>query len=573
VVKWTIGGVAYKGALDLSTAETTKLTCTDLLWEIRDSYDGQPPAKLVLDVHLALNLTNAQGGNFARFVGCISHAGAQTGRVVEFVIHPPSTCSGYDRIRDGCLAFCAGSGIDVKWKVIPPTAPARVTDAPGAPPRPGDDDDDEDASGNVAPARRAIQRGNRTNPLEQAAGYQQVIERVGQKGADLDAEIARRMDGIKRAISEYHPRRFHGDIRSIHPDEFNTLILFDRSFYEHGTFFARQNEILAMLSKNGHWYIDLIAMIAKSTVSLVNNAIGKEEEQRAAISSAESALRLVLRARYLAYVLDNMTEQDAKVWFIVVMRTYSMSWDDSGRRTEYSEYMSKRDEDIFAALGLPWDGDYSDAGAHVGRMGEILGLVDDTIMENIFEWDDGDDVRIRRERTETDNHLKRLETMLWWLFCTHRNADYVDVGGGRAIYEEYVQLGVQRELRRQLRRQQRIIEEQEDARRHELVTRMIAGERAVERERVRVLRVLNGTELRYDLSVEDTTDPDGKDICCVCLDHRRIVTAVPCMHKDFCATCAAFVVQEMRHLDSGLHPCPMCRTPVQYFEISSETNQ
>ena len=172
VVRWAIGGVAHKGALDLSTADTTKLTCTDLLWGIRDSYDGEPPGRLVLDVHLAFNMTNAQGENFARFVGCISHVGAQTGRVIEFVIHPPCTCPGYGRIKDGCLAFCAGSGITFEWKVIPPPTPGRITDAPGAPPRPGDDDDDEDASGNVAPARGAIRRADRTNPLGQAAVLQ-----------------------------------------------------------------------------------------------------------------------------------------------------------------------------------------------------------------------------------------------------------------------------------------------------------------------------------------------------------------------------------------------------------------
>jgi len=194
VVKWTIGGVAYKGALDLSTAETTKLTCTDLLWEIRDSYSGQPPGRLVLDVHLALNLTSAQGENFARFVGCISHVGAQTGRVIEFVIHPPCTCPGYGRIKDACLAFCTAMGIDVKWTVVSPPNPARVTDAPGAPPRPGDDADDDDTPGNVAPARRAIQRADHTNPLERAAVYERGsilanttrINRPVQKGMKIE---------------------------------------------------------------------------------------------------------------------------------------------------------------------------------------------------------------------------------------------------------------------------------------------------------------------------------------------------------------------------------------------------
>jgi hypothetical protein len=515
VVKWAIGGVAHKGALDLSTAETTKLTCTDLLWEIRDSYGGQPPGRLVLDVHLALNLTNAQGENFARFVGCISHAGAQTGRVIEFVIHPPCTCPGYGRIKDGCLAFCAGSGIDVKWKVVHPPEPARVTDAPGAPPRPGDDADDADASGNVAPARRAIQRADRTNPLERSAGSQRRSIKSNTPGislqehqhlAHLDAYIARDISYIRDTITRYNTSSLTRTIT----DEDNAIRLFETLLYEHRSFSDMRNEIQGILTEGGPLYVNLFFMIIEST-TLQAKAMSRttsEENERTIIGSAVEKLRIVLKYRYIAYVLDKMTGRDAAIWFVILRPFYEGC---SGRGTlldDYDYYEDRNSHSIRMAITL------DNHSPHYYTMYVIIGNVNSAIKREL-ETGVGDIDSIHR-------HLRRLETAVWWLFCKHRRADYVDAGGSQAILDEYAALA-------------RVImhERQQEAEANEAIFRP------------RLRPALPNTELRYDQSVEDTIDPAGEDICCVCLERRRIVTAVPCMHKDFCAICAVFVVKRM----------------------------
>ena len=549
LVKWAIGGVAYRGALDLSTAETAKLTCTDLLWGIRDSYGGQPPATLVLDVHLALYLTSAQGDNFARFVGCIGHAAQATGRVIEFVIHPPFTCPGYGRIRDGCLAFCTAHGIAAKWTVIPPPAPARITGAPGAPPRPGDDDDDDDdvASGNIAPViGRAIQRADHTNPLERAAGYQTAIqatvsgtgERADQSSADIVAEISRRLHEMRRTIHAYYnPRIVSGMVlhRGI-PGEGQTIGIFEDGDTPVP---LRDSLIRDQLILNGNWHIDLFFMIMHWSDS---KKMQTDKRMAYDITQTLADLRVVLAARYIEYVLHHMEQRDARVWFVISRPFEGGLATPQLQRHDFDEHMRRIYLDISAILGVRTANDlmYFEGGRKWAKVRTILRLVYGAI-------DDAIDGLTGRDALPF--HLNRLWTAIWWIFCTHHRADYTDVLGER-VYNEYIDE-----------------EDQRMQRRRPVIAR---GEQP---EQVRAPPYVGPTELRYDLEVKDTVAPVDEEPCVVCLDNRRIITAMPCTHKVTCGVCSAFVVERMRHLDSGLHPCPMCRTPILYFEIRSETNQ
>jgi hypothetical protein len=266
------------------------------------------------------------------------------------------------------------------------------------------------------------------------------------------------------------------------------------------------------------------------------------EQERMIVDSALVNLRLVLKARYIAYVLDNMTEQDAMVWF-VVSRPFHEGFSRGGTlMDDYNYYATVRSEDIIRVRPLHNYPRYS-------KMGQMIVFTNMSIKREIEPGADIDRIFW---------HLERLDAVVWWLFCKHRNADYVDDGGGQATFEEY-------ELRERARERERdLARERERAR-----------ERARERELAQVRpTTLQTTHLQYDLEVEDTAVPDDEEPCVVCLANRRIVTAVPCAHKVTCGICSAFVVERMQpdHM-TGLHPCPMCRIPVQYFEIRSETNQ
>ena len=519
----------YKGALDLSTAETTNLTCTDLLWRIRYSYGGQPPAKLVLDVHLALNLTSAQGESFARFVGCSRHAGAQTGRTIEFVIHPPCTCPGYSRIRDGCFAFCTAHGIAVEWTVIPPPTPARVTGAPGAPPRAGDDDDDDDDTrGNVAPARRAIQRRRAPQPRTIRLGIPVVDPHEESEMEYLSDRIDRRIRDILDRIERYQPRNASVSTRTI-PGEDNALFIFEEMLYEHKSFSDMQNGIEDTFAESVPLYIDLFFMIVKHT-KLQANAMARttsSEQERMIVDSALAKLRLVLKARYIAYVLGNMTEQDAMLWFVMT-RPFYVGFSDGGTlMADYDHYDMRRTMGILRVAPL-----YSN-NSRYAKVKQMILFVNMAIKR---------DTEAGAGIDRVFWHLQRLDAVVWWVFCKLHRADYVDVGGGQAIFEEYAAI------------------------------ERLGWERERKRERVR--RGLQDTGLLYVLDVKDTDAPVNEEPCVVCRDRRRIVTAVPCMHKITCGFCSAALVEKTQPDDeTGLHLCTMCRTPVQYFEIRSETNQ
>lgn len=483
VVKWTIGGVAYKGALDLSTAETANLTCTDLLWGIRDSYDGQPPAKLVLDVHLALYLTSAQGENFARFVGRGRHAARATGRAIEFVIHPPYTCPGYSRIRDGCLAFCTARGIAAKWKVVSPPAPARITGAPGGPPRPGDDADDNDARRNVAPViGRAIQRADRTNPLERAAVYERGITQANMTGTgdhvDDDDIIDIGIDDIEDEDQE----------DEMGPDEDETQAKLE---------FIRLRRIALAIG----------GILPRSRPNPTPAQMAAYKE---AVLAKVAALEAVIHNRLVG--VDAIIAEHNPVNTFGGIRGTDFVWMD------FLDEMHIQERSRFVSEE---DSSYARAQLLIGGT-----LYVDLIYMIMLSYELKMQLRILDASTEDVDMPERLWTDMLDMIMRVLKARYVE-----------------------------------------------SEERSTPQERrEEARRALPTTGLLYDPSAKDEDVPDGEEPCVVCLADRRIVTAVPCNHEVTCVFCSDFMVKNMQPLDSGLHPCPMCRTPIQYFEIRPKLN-
>jgi hypothetical protein len=138
------------------------------------------------------------------------------------------------------------------------------------------------------------------------------------------------------------------------PGEDNALFIFEEMLYEHKSFSDMQNGIEDTFAESVPLYIDLFFMIVKHT-KLQANAMARttsSEQERMIVDSALAKLRLVLKARYIAYVLGNMTEQDAMLWFVVT-RPFYVGFSDGGTlMADYDHYDMRRTMGILRVAPL-----------------------------------------------------------------------------------------------------------------------------------------------------------------------------------------------------------------------------
>jgi hypothetical protein len=317
------------------------------------------------------------------------------------------------------------------------------------------------------------------------------------------------------------------------------MAYFDASLIPDVDMYDRREALQEMLRQYSILHIDLIFTIMdEARLDIIQSS---ETERRSGMvglhrGGARVNILTLMRARHVQDVLSHLTDQDTKIWFIISPFLHTITHEVLNRPSDYDDFAELRNEKIRAVLGLRQDQPLGDAGRLFAQMWTLLHTVDQT-MKDIIRNTHTDD------RRELIYHSEQLKQALWLIFRAHRDPAY---RGSRSEKQAY----------------DRII------RRTGLLAFVSAVIHPPATGRV------GSTGLRYDLDVKDADAPVDEEPCVVCLDRRRIVTAVPCTHKVTCGICSAFVVERMQPDDmTGLHPCPMCRTPVQYFEIRSEPNQ
>jgi hypothetical protein len=322
------------------------------------------------------------------------------------------------------------------------------------------------------------------------------------------------------------------------------MAYFEASLIPDVDMYGRREALQEMLRQYSILHIDLIFTIMdEARLDIIQSS---ETERRSGMvglhrGGARVNILTLMRARHVQDVLSHLTDQDTKIWFIISPFLHTVTHEVLNRPSDYDDFAEVRNEKIRAVLGLRQDQPIGDAGRLFAQMWTLLYTVDQT-MKDVIRNTHTDD------RRELIYYSEQLKQALWLIFRAHRDPAY---HGSRSEKQAYDRI---------IRRGQLI------AAVPFVIGPVIAPIHAIGR--------VGSTGLRYDLEVVDTAVPDDEEPCVVCLANRRIVTAVPCMHKITCGVCSAFVVERMKPDDTtGLHPCPMCRTPVQYFEIRSETSQ